>query len=205
MIILIDNYDSFTYNLYQYIGGINSDIKVIRNDAIRVEALAAMKPSHMVISPGPGFPVSAGVSIESIRRLGSSIPILGICLGHQAVVEAYGGRIIHAEQRLHGKTSCIYHHQEGLFRKLPSPFTAARYHSLLADPDRIPADLLVTARTTTGEIMGVQHRRYPVYGLQFHPESIASEYGKVILRRFIQARPTIESHSFMEQTTSSIQ
>jgi len=192
MMVLIDNYDSFTYNLYQYLGEINPRIKVIRNDAVTVEELAAMKPSHLIISPGPGFPDSAGISLEAIRRLGPTTPTLGICLGHQAICEAFGGRIIHATHRVHGKTSRIRHGKEGLFKDLPDPFTAARYHSLVADPKQMPATLQVTAHTESGEIMGVKHRHYPVYGLQFHPESIASEHGKIMLRRFVHERR--ESH-----------
>lgn len=191
--VLIDNYDSFTYNLYQYLGEINPEIRVIRNDAVTVEELAAMDPSHLIISPGPGFPQSAGISLEAIRRLGPTTPTLGICLGHQAICEAFGGRIIHATHRVHGKTSQIRHGQKGLFRDLPDPFTAARYHSLVADPEQMPASLQITAHTETGEIMGVQHHHYPVHGLQFHPESIASEHGKAMLRRFIHERS--ESHA----------
>lgn len=193
MMILIDNYDSFTYNLYQYLGEINPQIRVIRNDALTVEELAAMKPSHLIISPGPGFPKSAGISLEAIRCLGPTIPTLGICLGHQAICEAFGGRIVHATHRVHGKTSLIRHQQLGLFQDLPNPFTAARYHSLVADTEQIPDVLQVTAYAENGEIMGVQHRDYPVHGLQFHPESIASEHGKAMLRLFINERR--ESHA----------
>lgn len=193
MMVLIDNYDSFTYNLYQYLGEINPQIKVIRNDAVTVEELAALKPSHLIISPGPGFPKSAGISLEAIRRLGSTTPTLGICLGHQAICEAFGGHIVHATHRVHGKTSRINHGREGLFKDLPDPFTAARYHSLVTDPNKMPTALKVIAQTETGEIMGVQHRNYPVYGLQFHPESIASEHGKTMLRRFVNERR--ESHA----------
>lgn len=193
MMILIDNYDSFTYNLYQYLGEINPDIRVIRNDAVTVEELGNMNPSHLIISPGPGFPSSAGISLEAIRRLGPTVPTLGICLGHQAICQAFGAHIIHADRRVHGKTSPICHQQEGLFQDLPSPFTAARYHSLVADPAQIPEALRVTAWTEAGEIMGVQHQSYPVHGLQFHPESIASKHGKTLLYRFVHERS--ESHA----------
>ncbi|MEN1759971.1 aminodeoxychorismate/anthranilate synthase component II [Anoxynatronum sibiricum] len=185
MMILIDNYDSFTYNLYQYLGEISPDIRVIRNDAVTVSELEAMNPSHLIISPGPGFPKDAGISIEAIRQLGPRIPTLGICLGHQAICEAFGGIIVLARHRVHGKTSQIVHQQTGLLAGLPSPFIAARYHSLVADPKKMPPELLVTAETETGEIMAVQHQRFPITGLQFHPESIASEHGKAILRQFI--------------------
>jgi len=185
MMILIDNYDSFTYNLYQYLGEISPDIRVIRNDAVTVSELEAMNPSHLIISPGPGFPKDAGISIEAIRQLGPRIPTLGICLGHQAICEAFGGVIILAKQRVHGKTWPIHHQQTGLLAGLPSPFTAARYHSLVADPQQMPQALQVTAQTAAGEVMAVQHQQYPIAGLQFHPESIASEHGKNILKQFV--------------------
>ena len=192
MMVLIDNYDSFTYNLYQYLGEISPDIRVIRNDAVTVDELAAMAPSHLIISPGPGFPKDAGISTEAVRKLGPTTPVLGVCLGHQAICEAFGGRIVHADRRVHGKTSPVHHRREGLFQDLPTPFIAARYHSLVADPETLPAALMVTAQTQEGVIMGVQHRHYPIYGLQFHPESIASEHGKLLLRRFLNERS--ESH-----------
>ena len=185
MMVLIDNYDSFTYNLYQYLGEISPEIRVVRNDAVTVDELVEMDPSHLIISPGPGFPREAGISMEAVITLGATIPVLGVCLGHQAICQAFGGRIIHADQRVHGKTSRIHHRQEGLFQHIPTPFTAARYHSLVADPETLPAALMVTAQTQEGVIMGVQHRQWPVYGLQFHPESIASEHGKTLLRQFI--------------------
>lgn len=188
MIIIIDNYDSFTYNLYQYVGELNGDVAVYRNDALTVEQVAAKKPSHIIISPGPGFPAAAGISIEVVRKLGIQIPILGVCLGHQGIGEAYGGRVIHAPELLHGKASDIellpgY----ALFKGLPSHITAGRYHSLIVERQTLPEELEITAVAGDGEIMGLKHREYPVYGIQFHPESILTPDGKVILQNFLEA------------------
>ncbi|AKL93951.1 anthranilate synthase component II [Clostridium aceticum] len=186
MIIIIDNYDSFTYNLYQYIGEIQPEIEVFRNDAISVEALREMKPSHIIISPGPGFPKSAGISKSVIAELGKETPILGICLGHQAIGEVFGAKVIHAETLFHGKTSMVSHNEKNLFCGIGSPFKVARYHSLVVDKENLPEELIVTARGPAGEIMALQHRKYPIFGLQFHPESIATEAGKKIIKKFLK-------------------
>ncbi|AOY75807.1 anthranilate synthase component II [Clostridium formicaceticum] len=186
MIAIIDNYDSFTYNLYQYIGEIDPDIEVFRNDAIGVEALKEKKPSHIIISPGPGFPENAGISENVIVELGKEIPILGICLGHQAIGEVFGGKIVHAEVLLHGKTSMISHDESNLFSGIASPLKVTRYHSLVVEKESLPEELVVTARGPAGEIMALQHKEYPIFGLQFHPESIATEEGKKILENFLK-------------------
>ncbi len=187
MIIMIDNYDSFTYNLYQYMGEINPDIEVYRNDAITVEEISRKAPSHIVISPGPGYPVNAGISIGVIKGLGCRIPVLGVCLGHQAIGEAYGGKVVHARELMHGKASEIDIDSNcELFRSLPKRITGGRYHSLIVDPDTLPVELIVTASSSLGEIMGLRHRHYPVYGIQFHPESILTPCGKDILRNFLK-------------------
>ncbi len=185
MIAVIDNYDSFTYNLVQYLGELGAEVCVFRNDEITASDLDALAPSHIVISPGPGDPSDAGISRQVIRELGPRRPILGVCLGHQCIGEAFGGRVTRAGRLVHGKTSPIYHFGDGLFRGLPSPFDATRYHSLIvAEP--LPAELEVTAFTTEGEVMGLRHRSYPVYGVQFHPESILTTGGKQILQNFLR-------------------
>ncbi len=186
MILIIDNYDSFTYNLYQYVGEINQDIKVYRNDEITIEQLKNMDIDHIIISPGPGYPRDAGISIEVIKELGKNVPTLGVCLGHQAVGEAFGGKIMHAKETVHGKTSMITHDEDHLFKGLPSDLKVVRYHSLIVDSETIPEELMVTAEGPKGEVMGLRHREYPIYGLQFHPESIATESGKEILRNFLE-------------------
>jgi len=184
MIVVIDNYDSFTYNLVQYLGELGAEVRVYRNDSISVPELAALAPSHIVISPGPGTPDTAGISNQVIRALGPSCPILGVCLGHQCIGQVFGGRVVRAPRLLHGKTSPIYHYGDGLFTGLPSPFEATRYHSLIvAEP--VPRELEITAFTTEGEVMGLRHRRYPIFGVQFHPESILTVHGKQILRNFL--------------------
>ncbi len=185
MIAVIDNYDSFTYNLVQYLGELGAEVRVFRNDAITVEELDALEPSHIVISPGPGDPSEAGISRQVIRELGARRPILGVCLGHQCIGDAFGGRVVRADRLFHGKTSPIYHYGEGLFRGLPSPFEATRYHSLIvAEP--LPDELEVTAFTTDGEVMGLRHRRHPIFGVQFHPESILTQGGKQVLQNFLR-------------------
>lgn len=186
MILLIDNYDSFSYNLYQLIGEINDDIKVVRNDELSVQEIKALKPTHIVISPGPGFPADAGICEEVISQLKETTPILGVCLGHQAICEAFGARIIHARKVMHGKKSTI-HIANGneIFRGLPPIIEAARYHSLIAEKKTIPDELLVIAEDKNGEIMGVKHRDYEVYGVQFHPESILTPKGKLIIANFL--------------------
>lgn len=186
MILIIDNYDSFTYNLYQYIGELNGDIKVVRNDRIAIDEIEKEKPSHIVISPGPGFPKDAGISIEVIRKLGKKIPILGVCLGHQAIGEAFGGKVIHSKKLMHGKVSDINISNEcRIFKGMPHRIKAGRYHSLIVEKDTLPPELEMTASTDDGEIMGLQHREYPVFGIQFHPESILTPEGKQILNNFI--------------------
>jgi glutamine amidotransferase of anthranilate synthase or aminodeoxychorismate synthase len=186
MIILIDNYDSFTYNLFQYAGEINPDIEVYRNDKISTEEIRRKKPSHIIISPGPGYPADAGISTGIVRDLGENIPVLGVCLGHQAIGEAYGGRIVHAERLMHGRASDI-EILPGcpIFSGLPGIITAGRYHSLIVEKATLPAELDITAVSREGEIMGLKHKKYPVYGIQFHPESILTNCGKEILRNFL--------------------
>ena len=187
MILLIDNYDSFSYNLYQYVGEINPDIRVIRNDEMTVEQIRELKPSHIILSPGPGRPEDAGIIIEAARELGPDIPILGVCLGHQAICAAFGATVTYAKQLMHGKQSVAKLDTEcPLFRGCPETTPVARYHSLAADPDTIPEELTVTAVTEDGEVMAVKHRDYPIYGVQFHPESILTPNGKQILRNFLK-------------------
>jgi anthranilate synthase component 2 len=185
-VLLIDNYDSFTYNLYQYLCELGAEVTVRRNDAISVDEARAFDPDSVVISPGPGVPGDAGISIDLIRALGPSVPILGVCLGHQAVAVAFGGVVSRAPELMHGKASDIHHDGSGVFEGLPSPFSAIRYHSLCAVAESLPRALEVTARTTTGVIMAVRHREYPVHGVQFHPESILTEHGKALLNNFLR-------------------
>ena len=185
MIIVIDNYDSFTYNLVQYLGEMHLDIQVFRNDAISIQEIEALNPDFIVISPGPGVPGDAGISKEVILQLGPRIPILGICLGHQCLGEAYGGIVSGASRLMHGKTSSIYHYGSELFTGLASPFTATRYHSLIVNEEGLPDELEVIAFTRDGEIMGLRHRVFSVFGLQFHPESILTKKGKTILKNFL--------------------
>lgn len=187
MILLIDNYDSFSYNLYQYVGEINPDIRVIRNDEMTVEQIRELKPSHIILSPGPGRPEEAGIIIEAARELGPDIPILGVCLGHQAICAAFGATVTYAKRLMHGKQSIAKLDTEcPLFQGCPEKTPVARYHSLAADPDTIPEELTVTAVTEDGEVMAVKHRDYPIYGVQFHPESILTPNGKQILRNFLK-------------------
>lgn len=185
MIVIIDNYDSFTYNLYQYVGEINPDVQVFRNDAVTLEQLKQMDIDHIIISPGPGFPKDSGISTEVIRVFGKDVPILGVCLGHQAIGEVFGGHIVHANHLLHGKTSMIRHNKTGLFKDVQNPLKVTRYHSLIVDSKFIPDELEVTAQSFQGEIMGLKHRKYPIFGVQFHPESIATNSGKEILKNFL--------------------
>lgn len=187
MILLIDNYDSFSYNLYQYVGEINPDIRVIRNDEMTVEQIRELKPSHIILSPGPGRPEDAGIIIEAARELGPDIPILGVCLGHQAICAAFGATVTYSKRLMHGKQSIAKLDTEcPLFQGCPEKTPVARYHSLAADPDTIPEELTVTAVTEDGEVMAVKHREYPIYGVQFHPESILTPNGKQILRNFLK-------------------
>lgn len=185
MILLIDNYDSFTYNLVQYLGEFGVKQTVVRNDQVTVDEVIEMKPDAIVISPGPCTPNKAGISIELIRRLHKGVPILGVCLGHQAIGEAFGGRVVKASNVMHGKTSPVTHTGEGIFKNLESPFIATRYHSLIVDRETLPAELRVTAWTDDGTIMGLQHSVYPTFGVQFHPESIATQHGKKLLKNFL--------------------
>ena len=184
-VLLIDNYDSFTYNLYQYLCELGASVTVVRNDAITVEEVRALAHDFIVISPGPGVPRDAGISVDLVRALGSKTPILGVCLGHQAIAEAYGGVVTRAPELMHGKASQIHHDRKGVFEGLPSPFSAIRYHSLCAAPEAVPDALEVTARSDSGVIMALRHRQYPVHGVQFHPESILTEHGKALLKNFI--------------------
>ena len=185
MILMIDNYDSFTYNLVQYLGELGEELVVRRNDAITLKGVARLAPSSVVISPGPGRPSDAGISNELIERFTGTIPILGVCLGHQCIGEVFGGEVVRAKQPMHGKTSRIYHANTGLLIGLPSPFEATRYHSLIVKRETLPGVLAVTAWTSDQEIMGLQHTRAPVYGVQFHPESILTSVGKDLLKNFL--------------------
>lgn len=192
MILVLDNYDSFTYNLVQYLGELGEELDVQRNDALSVEDVGRLAPSAIVISPGPGTPAEAGISIPLVRRWGATIPILGVCLGHQAIVEAYGGKVVRAGRLMHGKTSLVWHDGTGLFSGLPSPMQVMRYHSLIAEPSSMPGDLEVLAVATDdeSEIHAVRHREHPVWGVQFHPESVMTPDGKSLLANFLRlARP----------------
>jgi anthranilate synthase/aminodeoxychorismate synthase-like glutamine amidotransferase len=191
MIIVIDNYDSFTYNLVQYFGEMHTDVRVFRNDAITIPEIEALAPDFIVISPGPGAPEEAGISKEVILQLGPRIPTLGICLGHQCLGEVYGGKVAGAPRLMHGKTSAIYHYGDELFSGLSSPFTATRYHSLIVNEEGLPEELEIIAFTRQGEIMGLRHREFPIYGLQFHPESILTEKGKTILKNFLTVKAPV--------------
>ncbi|MFQ3647509.1 MAG: aminodeoxychorismate/anthranilate synthase component II [Anaerolineae bacterium] len=185
MILVIDNYDSFTYNIVQEMGELGAQIEVVRNDQITVDQVRAMQPSHIVISPGPGFPKDSGISPQVIRELGPTTPLLGVCLGHQAIGEVFGGVVSHAKRQMHGKISMIHHDDDPLFRGLPNPFQATRYHSLVVLPETLPPDLVVTAWTDEDEIMGLRHKHYPIVGVQFHPESILTTNGIQIFRNFL--------------------
>jgi len=186
--LLIDNYDSFTYNLYQYLAELGAEIVVHRNDQVTIEECEALAPERVVISPGPGRPEGAGISTEIVRRFAGRVPVLGVCLGHQCISEAFGGQIVGAGEIKHGKTSSISHDGQGVFAGLPELFTAVRYHSLAADPPSLPESLTVTARSESGVIMGVRHEQFTVEGVQFHPESIATEHGKDLLQNFLDLR-----------------
>jgi anthranilate synthase/aminodeoxychorismate synthase-like glutamine amidotransferase len=185
MLLVIDNYDSFTYNLVQYFGELGADPVVKRNDAMTPEEVEKLRPERIVISPGPGTPADAGISMEVIRLMGRTTPILGVCLGHQCIAEVYGGKVVRADRLMHGKTSPIRHEGSGVFAGLPNPFEATRYHSLIVERRSVPACLRITADTAEGEIMGLQHREFAVHGVQFHPESILSREGKDLLRNFL--------------------
>ncbi len=186
MLLLLDNYDSFTYNLYQYLSELGAEVQVHRNDKISLGEIEALQPDHIVVSPGPCTPNEAGLSCQVIETFGPRIPVLGVCLGHQAIGQVYGGRIIRAPEPMHGKTSPMYHHEQGVFRRLPAPFEANRYHSLIVERSTLPDVLEITAETDDGLIMGLRHRTYPVEGVQFHPESIMTPVGKDLLRNFLE-------------------
>src|SRR5688572_13868580 len=186
MLLMIDNYDSFTYNLVQYLGELGEEVIVRRNDEISLDEIEAMAPERIVISPGPCTPNEAGISVPLIREFGGKIPLLGVCLGHQSIGQAYGGRIVHAQQVMHGKVSAIRHDQRGVFRGLPEAFTATRYHSLVIERASLPPALEVSAWTDDGEIMGVRHKELAVEGVQFHPESILTEHGRRLLKNFLE-------------------
>jgi len=185
-LVVIDNYDSFTYNLVQYFGELGADPQVYRNDEITLEELQEIDPEKIVISPGPGTPDDGGISNQVIAKMGKQVPLLGVCLGHQCITEVFGGEIVRAERLMHGKTSPIKHDGRGVFHGLPQPFEATRYHSLIANPDKMPDCLEVSADTEEGEIMGVRHKKFPIHGVQFHPESILSRDGKHLLRNFLE-------------------
>lgn len=187
MLVMIDNYDSFTYNLVQYFGELGVEIRVFRNDEVTLEEIKALKPNHIVISPGPGNPDDGGISNEVLREFGPTTPILGVCLGHQCIGQVYGGKVSRAPRLMHGKTSSVYHNGKGLFDGVPSPFKATRYHSLIVE-EPLPDVLQVTAFTRDGEVMGLRHKQYPTVGVQFHPESILTEHGKRILQNFLDGR-----------------
>ncbi|HZG82840.1 MAG TPA: aminodeoxychorismate/anthranilate synthase component II [Brevibacillus sp.] len=187
MILMIDNYDSFTYNLVQYVGELGEELQVYRNDKITLEEIERLNPDYLMISPGPCTPNEAGISMEAIRHFAGKIPILGVCLGHQSIGQVFGGKVVRAERLMHGKTSDVFHDGKTIFEGIPSPFTAARYHSLLVEEVSLPDELEVTARTADGEIMAVRHCDYPIEGVQFHPESIITQHGKQLLKNFLTA------------------
>ncbi len=185
MILIIDNYDSFTYNLVQYLGELGAEMRVFRNDKITVEEAVALKPEKVLVSPGPCTPKEAGVSCDIIREFGPRIPLFGVCLGHQSIGDVYGGKVVRADRLMHGKTSPMIHNGQSVFKGLPSPFDATRYHSLIIERETLPDCLEITAWTAEGEIMGVKHREHPVHGVQFHPESILTVEGKKLLQNFL--------------------
>jgi anthranilate synthase/aminodeoxychorismate synthase-like glutamine amidotransferase len=185
MILMIDNYDSFTYNLVQYLGELGAQVAVFRNDEISIQKIEAMRPSHIVISPGPCTPNEAGITLPLLERFAGKLPILGVCLGHQAIGQAFGGKVVRAKQVMHGKVSSIRHDQKGVFREIPNPFIATRYHSLVVQRDSIPDCLEITAQAEDGEIMGLRHRSLPVEGVQFHPEAMLTEHGHKMLQNFL--------------------
>ena len=184
-ILVIDNYDSFVYNLVQYLGELNTEPLVKRHDAITIDEVEDMSPHALLISPGPGHPKQAGLSVDLIKWAAGKIPVLGICLGHQCIGEAWGGKIVHAPQVMHGKTSLISHNKSGLFKDIESPFNATRYHSLMVDPESFPDELEITAKTDDGLIMGLKHKQFEIHGLQFHPESILTSFGHKLIENFL--------------------
>ena len=188
MIAMIDNYDSFTYNLVQYLGELGAEVRVFRNDEISVDELEALAPSHIVLSPGPGTPDEAGITLGAIERLGGRVPVFGVCLGHQAIGQAFGGKVVRAKRVMHGKTSRIRHDRRGVFERIDEGFVATRYHSLVVERETLPDCLAVTAESEDGEIMGLRHRSLAVEGVQFHPEALLTEHGHAMLRNFIEGR-----------------
>ncbi len=199
MIVVIDNYDSFTYNLVQYLGELGAQVRVFRNDRVTPDELRALAPSHIVISPGPGNPTEGGISNEVIREFYRTTPILGVCLGHQCIGHVFGGVVTNAPRLMHGKTSRIFHKGSGLYEGLPNPFEAGRYHSLIVQ-EPLPAELQVTAFTDIGEVMGLQHKQYPLFGVQFHPESVLTPHGKQLLKNFLDYQPI----AFHQSLNSSV-
>jgi para-aminobenzoate synthetase component II len=185
MILVIDNYDSFTYNLVQYLGELGAEVRVVRNDEIRLDEIDAMAPDHLMISPGPCSPNEAGISCAVIEHFAGRLPLFGVCLGHQCLGQVFGGRVVRADRLMHGKTSLIQHNGSGLFQDMPNPFEATRYHSLIVERSGLPDCLTITAETDQGEIMGLQHKQWPVFGVQFHPESILTQDGKKMLANFL--------------------
>ncbi|ERI08743.1 aminodeoxychorismate/anthranilate synthase component II [Aneurinibacillus aneurinilyticus] len=185
MIVMIDSYDSFTYNLVQYLGEMGEELHVVRNDQLTCDEIAELAPSYLMISPGPCTPNEAGISLEAIERFAGKIPVFGVCLGHQSIAQVFGGNVIRAERLMHGKTSQVFHNGKGIFAGLPNPFRATRYHSLIVERESLPDCLEITAETAEGEIMALRHRELPVEGVQFHPESIMTEHGKQLLRNFL--------------------
>jgi anthranilate synthase/aminodeoxychorismate synthase-like glutamine amidotransferase len=190
MVLMIDNYDSFTFNLVQYLGELGTEVRVFRNDELSVEKIESLSPSHIVISPGPCTPNEAGITLQTIERLAGRIPILGVCLGHQAIGQAFGGKVVRAKRVMHGKTSRIRHDENGIFRQIPNNFVATRYHSLVVERETLPACLTITAESEDGEIMGLRHSGLAVEGVQFHPEALLTEHGHRMLQNFIEgAKP----------------
>ena len=187
MLLFIDNYDSFTYNIVQYLGQLGEEVRVYRNDDITLDGIAALQPDYLLIGPGPCSPKEAGISVAAMRHFAGKIPILGVCLGHQTIGEAFGGNVVRAKTLMHGKTSPVFHHNTGMFRDLPNPVVCTRYHSLVIERESLPDCLEITAWTEDGEIMGVRHRDYAVEGVQFHPEGLLTEHGHDMLRNFLQA------------------
>jgi len=187
MVVVLDNYDSFTFNLVQYLGELGAQVRVVRNDAIDVEGLRALAPTGILLGPGPGAPASAGITLDVIRALGASVPMLGVCLGHQSIAEAFGGRVVRAERLMHGRTSPIHHDGRGLFAGLPDPFIATRYHSLVVEEACFPACLEISAHTVEGEIMALRHRTLPLSAVQFHPESFLTEHGHALLQNWLNS------------------
>ncbi len=185
MVLVIDNYDSFTYNLVQYLGELGADLTVYRNDRITLDEIEALKPERILISPGPCTPTEAGISVPLIQRFAGKLPLFGVCLGHQSIGQALGGKVVRAGRLMHGKTSAIHHNGRGIFAGVPSPFEAVRYHSLLVERDSLPDSLVVTAETDQGEIMGLRHADYPLEGVQFHPESVITQHGMTLMRNFL--------------------